>query len=65
MRAVLAAAVLVALGATAAQAQTVTVDPANRTVTADMRALTVHVGGRVVAQPLPAPMPGGARAFWG
>ncbi len=40
-----------------ALAQTVTVDPANRTVSGDMRALPVHVGGRVESTPLPAPLP--------
>ena len=62
MRATLATFALVALASPAA-AQTVTVDPANRSVTSDMQALPVHVGGRVEAAPLPAPLPGGARAY--
>lgn len=53
------AAVLVAFGANAAAAQTVTVDTANRSVTSDMQVLPVHVGGRVAT----APLPGGATAF--
>jgi lysophospholipase L1-like esterase len=60
MRPVLAvAAALAAIGAGAAPAQTVTVDAANRSVTAGMQPLAVHVGGRVEVEPLP----GGARAF--
>ena len=62
MRATLATFALVALASPAA-AQTVTVDPANRSVTSDMQALPVHVGGRVEATPLPAPLPGGARGY--
>jgi lysophospholipase L1-like esterase len=58
----LLAAALVAL-ANAATAQTVAVDPANSSVTSDMLTLPVHVGGRVAVEPLPAPMPAGARAF--
>ena len=54
----LLAAVLAVLAGTA-DAQTVAVDPANRTVTADMQPLAVHVGGRVAVEP----QPGGARAF--
>ena len=62
MRPLLAAA-LAALLASPATAQTVTVDAANSTVTSDMQPLAVHVGGRVEVRPLPAPLPGGARAF--
>ncbi|HEY6814013.1 MAG TPA: GDSL-type esterase/lipase family protein [Croceibacterium sp.] len=58
----LLAAALVAL-ASSATAQTVTVDPANRSVTSDMQVLPVRVGGRAEALPLAAPMPAGARAF--
>jgi len=57
------AAALAAFGAGAAVAQTVEIDSANRSVTGDMQALPVHVGGRVETQPLPTPMPGGAAAF--
>ena len=60
---VLAAAVLAALAADAAIAQTVTTDAANRSVTADMQALPIHVGGRVARAPLPSPLPAGATAF--
>lgn len=63
VRAVLAAALLVAIGATAGRAQTVTVDRSNQSVTADMQALPVRVGGRVETVPLPAPMPAGATRF--
>jgi len=59
----LAAALLATFAANAAKAQDVTVDAANRSVTADMRALPVHVGGRVETAPLPAPLPAGATAF--
>jgi lysophospholipase L1-like esterase len=58
MRALLTAALAVLL-ANPAVAQTVTVDPANRTITGDMQPLAVRAGGRVEVHPLP----GGARAF--
>lgn len=55
----LLAASFVAFGASNALAQTVTVDPANASITADMQPLPVHVGGRVQREPLPR----GATAF--
>ncbi len=61
IRPLLAAALLAHASPTLAQ--TVAVDPANRTVTSDMLPLAVHVGGRAVAEPLAKPMPSGARAF--
>jgi len=63
VRPVLAAAAFAAFGASAAGAQTVAIDPANESVTSDMQALPVHVGGRVEVAPLPAPLPAGATAF--
>jgi lysophospholipase L1-like esterase len=62
MRSTVAAA-LAAFAATSTSAQTVTVDAANQSVTADMQALPVRVGGRVESTPLPAPLPAGANAF--
>jgi lysophospholipase L1-like esterase len=62
MRSALATA-LALFGTTAALAQTVTVDPALRSVTSETQVLPVRVGGRVDAEPLPAPLPSGARAF--
>ncbi|HEU4651296.1 MAG TPA: GDSL-type esterase/lipase family protein, partial [Croceibacterium sp.] len=59
----LLAVALAAFAAGGAAAQTVTVDPANRSVGGDMHPLAVHVGGRVATEPLPAPVPAGARAF--
>jgi len=53
----LAAALFALAGPVAAQ--TVTVAPANRTVTREMQALPVHVGGRVEA----VPQPGEATAY--
>ena len=44
-------------------AQTVTTDAANRSITSDMHTLPLHIGGRVEAVPLPAPMPKGAAAY--
>src|SRR6478735_3861106 len=55
----LLATALAMLLASPAAAQTVTVDPANRTITGDMQPLAVRAGGRVEVHPLP----GGARAF--
>jgi lysophospholipase L1-like esterase len=63
LRHTLAAATLAVFATGAALAQTVTVDAANRSVTAEMQALPVRVGGRVKRTPLPAPMPAGATAF--
>ena len=63
LRSALAALVLAVSGTSAGLAQTVTSDPANRSVTRDMQALPVHVGGRVETAPLPAPLPPGATAF--
>ena len=45
-----------------AAAQTVTPDPLNRSITPAMRALPVHVGGRVVRTPIVG-LPRGATAF--
>ena len=59
----LLAAMLAALAAHPVAAQTVTVDTANRSITAGMQALPVHVGGRVETEPLPTPMPAGATRF--
>lgn len=55
----LLAAALAFLFAGAAQAQTVTVAPANPSATSDMQALPVHIGGRVKLES----RPGGATNF--
>jgi len=60
MRALIAAAALLAAPLIA---QTVTTDSANHTVTADMRTLPLHIGGRVRPTPLPPPVPKGATAY--
>lgn len=44
-------------------AQTVITDAANHTITADMRTLPMHIGGRAQATALPPPMPKGATAY--
>lgn len=56
----LAAAALLGSGLSA---ETITTDTANQMVTPDMHALPLHIGGRVQAIPLPAPMPKGAIAY--
>lgn len=56
-------ALLLAAIPAAAAAQAVGIDKRNRTVTAQMRALPVLVGGRVSARPLGKPMPAGATAY--
>jgi len=60
MRTLFAAAALLA---TPLAAQTMTTDSSNHTVTADMRTLPLHIGGRVQPTPLPPPMPKGATAY--
>lgn len=59
--AVISSALLVICGG-GTSAQTVTRDPQGRSVTADMRAFPVHVGGRVVRVKLPG-LPKGATGF--
>jgi lysophospholipase L1-like esterase len=44
-----------------AHAQTVITDASNQTISADMRALDVHIGGRVKTETLPKPMPSGSK----
>jgi lysophospholipase L1-like esterase len=62
MRIVNGVALIMFMG-TRAVAQDVQIDPQNHTVTADMHALAVRVGGRVNIAPLPAPLPAGAASY--
>jgi Carbohydrate esterase 2 N-terminal len=55
--------ILAAFFATAATAQTTSFDWQNQSITQDLQVLDVHVGGRVKIEPLPAPMPTGAKAY--
>jgi lysophospholipase L1-like esterase len=63
LRPFLAAAILVAPAVGVSHAQTVTIDRDNRPITAEMQTLPVRVGGRVVAERIPAPLPAGATAY--
>lgn len=52
-----------ALSAASAAAQTTTWDFQNQSITPNMQVLDVHVGGRVKIEPLPAPLPAGAKTY--
>jgi len=56
-------ALCLALLAGSAAAQSVAIDTQNQTIMPGMRALAVHVGGRVKVDPLAAPMPAGAMSY--
>ena len=49
--------------ASAGCAQNVTIDLKNQFITQDMQTLVPHIGGRMLAKTLPAPMPAGAISY--